>query len=78
MKTCSYFNALPKTAMTSKQQNEASKKNCESMSYATLYEFMSMYAKSKTLNEYVNYESNEATKTVSKSEAPSVIHKLQV
>jgi len=78
MKTCSYFNALRKTAMTSKRQNEASKKNCESMSYATLYEFMSVYAKSNTLNEYVNYESNEATKTVSKSEAPSENHKLQV
>jgi hypothetical protein len=64
--------------MTSKQQNEAYKKKFEPMSYATLYEFMSMYPKSKTLNEYVNYESNEATKTVSKSEAPSVNHKLQV
>ncbi len=58
-KTCSYFNVMPKTVMTSsKQQNEASKKNCESMSYATLYESMSMYAKSKTSNEFVNYESN--------------------
>jgi hypothetical protein len=56
-KTCSYFNAMPKTVMTSsKQQNEASKKKCESMSYATLYESMSMYAKSKTSNEFVNYE----------------------
>jgi hypothetical protein len=50
---------MPKIAMaSSKQQNEASKKNCESMSYATLYESMSMYAKSKTSNEFVNCESD--------------------
>jgi hypothetical protein len=50
---------MPKTVMiSSKQQNEASKINCKSMSYATLYESMPMYAKSKTSNEFVKYESN--------------------
>jgi hypothetical protein len=36
---------MPKNAMTLEQQNEVSKKHCESTSYATLYESMSMYAK---------------------------------
>jgi hypothetical protein len=36
-KNFSYFNVMPKFAMTSKQQNESSKKHYESMSYATLY-----------------------------------------
>ncbi len=40
-------NVMPQNAMTLEQQNEVSKKNWESMSYATLYESMSMYAKSK-------------------------------
>ncbi len=41
------MNVVLQNAMTLEQQNEVSKKNWESMSYATLYESMSMYAKSK-------------------------------
>ncbi len=38
---------MPQNAMTLEQQSKSFQKNCESMSYATLYESMSMYAKSK-------------------------------
>jgi len=38
---------MAQNAMTLEQQSTVSQKNCESMSYATLYKSMSMYAKSK-------------------------------
>jgi len=43
-------------AMTLEQQNEVSKKNWESMSYATLYESMSNVCQIKNSNESINYE----------------------